>query len=338
MKHHRVIVSKRGGPEVLHVIEEDVPKPNAGQVRVRVEAAGVSAYDLMLRRSGGSIPGAPRVPYSPGEDVIGVVDELGEGVSDVEPGQRVAVFTRGGGYAEYLCVPAENLVPVPPGVDAAQAVCVVVNYLTAFLAMHETAHVHEGERILVHGAAGGVGSALLDLGRIAGLEMCGTASSRNHDFVSAHGAIPIDYHTEDFVKRIRDLIGEGVDVAFDPIGGARQILRSYRALSKNGRLVWFGMAAAKKKGARVIPYTLLMLGLLKLVPGQRQAPLMPALGDFIDKHPDWYPKTLADLLDLLAAKEIEPMVTERISLHEARRAHEILQRGGHTGKVVLVTS
>jgi NADPH:quinone reductase-like Zn-dependent oxidoreductase len=234
-------------------------------------------------------------------------------------------------------VPAENLVPVRPGVDAARAVCVVVNYLTAFLAMHETAQVREGERVLIHGAAGGVGSALVDLGKIAGLEMYGTASKRNHDFLSARGATPIDYHTEDFVKRIHDLVGQGVDAVFDPIGGARQILRSYRALSKNGRLVWFGMAATKKKGARVIPYTLLMLGLLKLVPGQRHAPLMPALGDFIDEHPDWYPKAQARLLDLLAVQEIDPVVAERIPLPEARRAHEILQRGGHTGKIVLVT-
>lgn len=336
--NHRIVVSKHGGPEVLHVVEEATPEPGAGQVRLRVEAAGVSAYDLMLRRSGGSIPGTPRIPYTPGEDVVGVVDACGEGILDMAPGERVTAYTLGGGYAEYVCVPANNVVSVPSGIDAAQAVCVIVNYLTAYLAMHETAHVRQGERVLVHGAAGGVGSALLDLGRVAGLEMYGTASKRNHDFVSEHHAVPIDYRSQDFVKRIRDLVGEGVDVVFDPIGGARQILRSYRALSSTGRLVWFGMAAAKKSGARVIPYTLLMLGLLKLVPGRRQAPLMPALGDFIDAHPDWYPKAQTELLDMLQAGELDPVVAERVPLLEAHRAHEILERGGHSGKVVLVTS
>jgi NADPH2:quinone reductase len=133
---------------------------------VKVLAAGVSAYDIMLRRF--SFPGASRVPYTPGEGIVGVVDELGQGVSTVEPGQRVAGFTfgAGGGHTEFICRPASELVPVPSGLDSAEAVCLVVNYLTAYLAMHETARVQSGERILVHGAAGGVGSALLQLGKL----------------------------------------------------------------------------------------------------------------------------------------------------------------------------
>ena len=132
----------------------------------------------------------------------------------------------------------------------------MVNFLTAYVAMHQTANVQKGERILVHGAAGGVGSALLQLGNLAGLEMYGTASEYNHKRVFALGATPIDYRTEDFVKRTRSYTGDGADVVFDPIGGARQIRRSYRALRKDGRLVWFGMAATKKKGLMVIPFTL----------------------------------------------------------------------------------
>jgi len=187
-------------------------------------------------------------------------------------------------------------VPVSAGVDPTGAVCVVVNYLTTPLAMHRTANVQSGERVLVHGAAGGVGTALLHLGKLAGLEMYGTASKYNHELVSALGATPIDYRTEDFVKRIRSLTGDGVDAVFDPIGGARHIWRSYRALRKGGRLVWFGMAATKKKGLRVIPLTLLMQGLLTFIPGGKQAPLMPDLGTFTQEHTDWYRETLTDLL------------------------------------------
>jgi len=165
------------------------------------------------------------VPFTLGEDVVGVVDKLGEGVSTVEPGQTVAGATFrlgvGGGYAEFVCLPASELVPVPSDVDPAEAVCVVVNYLTAHMAMHRTAGVQSGERILVHGAAGGVGTALLELGKLAGLEMYGTASKYNHELVSALGATPIDYRTEDFVERIRSLTGDGVDAVFDPIGGGR---------------------------------------------------------------------------------------------------------------------
>jgi len=206
------------------------------------------------------------------------------------------------------------------------------------MAMHTTARVQSGERVLVHGAAGGTGSALLELGKLAGLEMYGTASRYNHELVSALGATPIDYRTEDFVKRIRSLTGDGVDAVFDPIGGATQVWRSYRALRKGGRLVWFGMAATKKKGLRVIPLTLLMQALLALIPDGKQAPLMPDLGTFTQEHTDWYRETLTALLDSLAAGRIKPVVAERIPLVEAARAHELLERGGHAGKVVLVAS
>jgi NADPH:quinone reductase-like Zn-dependent oxidoreductase len=336
-KNHRVVVSRHGEPDVLQVVEEDLPEPQAGEVRVKIMAAGISAYDLMFRRSG-RLPGTPRVPFTLGEDIVGVVDKLGEGVSALDLGQTVAGATwsigLGGGYSEYICLPAGELVPFPPGLDPAEAVCLVVNYLTAHMAMHRTANVQSGERVLVHGAAGGVGTALLELGKLAGLEMYGTASEYNHELVSSLGATPIDYRTEDFVKRIRSLTGDGVDVVFDPIGGARQLRRSYRALSKGGRLVWFGVASTKKEGLRVIPLTLLMMGLLKLIPDGKRALTTPDL----DKDNAWYRETLAELLGLLAAGKIKPVVAERIPLAEAARAHEMLERGGYSGKVVLVTS
>jgi NADPH2:quinone reductase len=343
MKHHRVVVTRHGGPDVLQVVEEDLPEPQVGEVRVKVLAAGVSAYDLMFRRSG-SLPGTPRVPFTLGEDIVGVVDKLGEGVttaelgSAFELGQTVAGATFclgvGGGYAEFVCLPASELVPVPSGVDPAEAVCVVANYLTAHMAMHTSAKVQSGERILVHGAAGGTGSALLELGKLAGLEMYGTASKYNHELVSALGATPIDYRTEDFVERIRSLTGDGVDVVFDPVGGARHLWRSNRALRKGGRLVWYGMAATKKQGLRAIPFTLLMVALLKLIPDGKQAPLAPDLS----KDNAWYRETLKELLDLLAAGKLKPVVAERIPLVEAARAHELLERGRYAGKVVLVAN
>jgi len=336
-KHHRVVVTRHGGPDVLQVVEEDLPEPGAGEVRVKVLAAGVSAFDLMYRRWG-RLPGSPRVPFTLGEDVVGAVDKLGKGVSSLEPGQRVAGGTWalgvGGGYAEFICLPASELVPVPSGLDPAEAVCLVVNYLTAHLHLHHIARVRSGERILVHGAAGGVGTALLELGKLAGLEMYGTASKYNHELVSALGATPIDYRTEDFVERIRSLTGDGVDAVFDPIGGARQLWRSHRALDKGGRLVWFGVAATKKAGMRVIPLSMLMLVLLKLIPDGKQSLTTPDIG----KPNTWYRETLTELLDLLAAGSIKPVVAERIPLVEAARAHELLERGGYAGKVVLVTS
>jgi NADPH:quinone reductase-like Zn-dependent oxidoreductase len=338
VKYKRVVVTRHGPPNVMRIVEEELPEPQAGQVRVKVLAAGVSAFDLMLRRSG-SIPGFPRVPFTPGVDVVGVAEKLGRGVTTVEPEELVAGFTKEelgslvGGYAEFVCVTADMLVPVPSGVDPAQAVCLVANYLTAHMALHETAKIRPGERVLVQGAAGGVGTALLQLGKLCGLVMYGTASEHNHDLVSELGATPIDYRGEDFLKRIRSLTGDGVDAVFDPIGGARQLWRSYRALRAGGRLVWFGVAAVAKRGIKVIPSSLLMRFLLNLIPDGKRAPLS---GDILKSKP-LYHKTLEGLLDSLAKGKIRPIVAARVPLVEAVRAHELLERGGHAGKFVLVT-
>jgi NADPH:quinone reductase-like Zn-dependent oxidoreductase len=329
--HRRVVVSHRGAPEVLRLVEEVPPEPGAGEIRVRTLAAGVSAMDLMVRA--GRFPGFPRVPFTPGVDVVGVVDALGEGVSTVEPGETVAALLgQTGGYAEHVCLPAAKAVSVPRGVDPAQAVCVVANYLTAHAMLHRAARVRPGDRILIQGAAGGVGTALLELGARAHLEMYGTASRANHGFVAAFGATPIDYRTDDVVRRVRALTGDGVDAVFDPIGGARQLIRSYRALRPHGRLVWFGVAAASEHGLTVIPLSLLTRLGLSLIPDGRRAPMPPDAGEPNDR----YRETLGTLLGLLAAGDLSPVVAERVPLSAAAHAHEILEVGGHRGKVVLI--
>lgn len=338
LRNHRIVVAERGGPEVLALIEEPVPEPKAGEVRVKVAAAGVSGFDLLIRSI--SLPGNPKPPFTPGEDVAGVVDALGEGVVGLDVGQRVAGWDLGGqgGYAEYVCWPAKRLVAVPDGLDPAVAVAMVVNYLTAHLYLHQTATVQPGERILVHGAAGGLGSALVQLGGLAELEIYGTASTHNQDVVSALGANPIDYRTEDFVERIRRLTGDGVDVVFDNVSGVRQLWRSYRALSKGGRLVPIGSAGIKTGGMKVIPLGLLTTLALKVIPDGRRVPLSPSMMSYPKAHPDWYPNTLAELLDLAADGTIQPIIDQRIPLAEAARAHELLTHGRHAGKVVLTTS
>jgi NADPH2:quinone reductase len=326
----RVDVVRRGGPEVMQVVEQPMPEPEPGQVRTRMLAAGVSAYDRMERSHW--FPGFPRPPYTPGLDMVGVVDALGTGVTDPPLGSVVAggPYTQGGCYASHLCQAAEGLVPVPDGVDPTEAVCLVTNYLTARHVLHDTAHVHPGERVLVQGAAGGVGTALLQLGALAGLELYGTASAHNHDLVSALGATPIDYRTKDVVARIHALTGDGVDVVFDPIGGAAQLRQSYRCLRPGGRLVWFGVAAITRRGVLVIPESLLTRLLLDLRRDGRHAPMTS------DEPPAEQRHHLAELLALLAAGDLRPVITDRIPLREAALAHALLDRGGHAGKVVLV--
>lgn len=340
VENHRVVVTEHGGPGVLQQVSEELPQPKAGEVRMKVLAAGVSAFDLIYRRWA-HLPGSPKVPFALGEDVVGTVDEAGPGATAFEQGQLVAGGTWtlgvGGGYAEYLCLPESELVAVPDGVDPAEAVCLVVNYLTAHEHLHGIGGARPGERLLVHGAAGGVGTALLQLGKLAGLEMFGTARREQHDLVSSLGATPIDYKADDFVARIEALTDDGVDLVIDPIGGAGQLLRSYRTLRRGGRLVWLGSAAVEQQGLRVAPFSMAMVLLLRLFPDGKRVPPCPVLDKYAEAHPGWYRTTLTELLDHLAAKRLEPVIAQRLPLAEAAKAHELLERGGHTGKVVLTT-
>src|SRR5499427_516336 len=238
VRHTRIIVSRYGGPDELRVVEEELPEPKDGEVRVRVLSAGVSLPDVMMRE--GIHPETPPLPFTPGWDLVGVVDRLAAGVSGIEPGQMVAALPISGAYAEFVCLPQRELVPVPSGLDAAEAVCLILNYVTAYQMMHRSSRVRPGQRVLIHGAAGGVGSALLQLGRLAGLEMYGTCSSRGASAVSELGGIPIDYQHQDFVEEMHRLTSEGVDVVFDPIGGSH-LWQSRRALRSGGRVVGYGL-------------------------------------------------------------------------------------------------
>ncbi len=232
----RIIVTHYGGPEALQVLEEVCPEPKDGEVRVKVLAAGVSLPDLMMRE--GIHPETPRLPFTPGWDLIGVVDRLGDGVSGIEPGQRVAALPINGAYAEFVCLPQRELIPAPSGLDAAEAVSLVLNYVTAYQMLHRSAKVRPGQRVLIHGAAGGVGSALLQLGRLAGLEMYGTCSARGASAVSDLGGIPIDYQYQDFVEEIHRLTSEGVDVVFDGLGGAHMAVPQGAPSWWKGRGLW----------------------------------------------------------------------------------------------------
>ena len=344
MKNTRVVVTHYGGPDAIDVIEDDCPEPKRGEVRVKVLASGVSSPDLMARE--GIHPETPRVPYTPGWDLVGVVDRLGEGVSGFLPGQSVAAMPISGCYAQYVCLPARKLVPVPPGLDPAEAVSLVLNYITAYQMLHRSAKVRAGQRILVHGASGGVGTALLQLGKLAGLEMYGTCSSRGASIVSALGAVPIDYRAQDFVEEIRKLTGDGVDAVFEAIGG-EHIWRSRECLRPGGKVVAYGLTGSLEggrlasgrtphrdplHGVRVFaPYIIRSL----LLPGRKR--VVPYSIQWLMRlKPAQFRHDLTTLFDLLATKQIQPVVAERLPLAEARRAQEMLGKGGVTGKIVLV--
>ena len=344
MKHTRIIITQYGGPEVLQVLEEDRPEPKDGEVRVRVLAAGVCLPDVMMRE--GVHPETPRVPFTPGWDLVGVVDWLGGRIPGRELGQIVAALPISGAYAEFVCLPQRELVSVPVGLDAAEAVCLVLNYVTAYQMLHRFAKVRQGQRVLIHGAAGGVGSALLQLGQLAGLEMYGTCSSRGASAVSELGGIPIDYQHQDFVEEIHRRTGKGVDAVFDSIGGT-QIWRSRKALRPGGTVVAYGLTGSLRGGRRasggsggrhrfrgVAIFGLYIAGGW-LLPGRKR--VIPYSIQWLKRlKPALFRQDLIELFDLLQQQKIKPLIAQRFPLAQARQAHELLGKGGVTGKIVLV--
>jgi len=344
VKHARIKVTHYGGPDALQMIEEECPEPKHGEVRVRVLAAGVSLPDLMMRE--GIHPETPPLPFTPGWDLIGIVDRLGNDVSGIEPGQIVAALPIRGAYAEFVCLPRRELVPVPSGLDPLEAVSLILNYVTAYQMLHRSAKVRVGQRVLIHGAAGGVGTALLQLGHLIGLEMYGTCSSRGAAAVSELGAIPIDYQHQDFVKEIHHRKGVGVDVVFDGIGG-RHIWRSRRALRSGGKVVAYGLTASLRGGRlasgrsgrrhrfREIAIFGLYIAGGWLLPGRRR--VIPYSIQWLKRlRPALFRQDLISLFGLLQERRIKPLIAQTFPLAKASRAHEVLGKGGVIGKIVLV--
>jgi NADPH:quinone reductase-like Zn-dependent oxidoreductase len=346
VRHTRIIVTHYGGPDAMQVVEDECPEPKDGEVRVKVLAAGVSLPDLMMRE--GIHPETPTLPFTPGWDLVGIVDRLGDGISELELGQIVAALPISGAYAEFVCLPQRELVPVPSGLDAAEAVSLVLNYVTAYQMLHRSAQVRPGQRVLIDGAAGGVGSALLQLGRVAGLELYGTCSSQKASTVSDLGGIPIDYKNLDLVKEIRRLTGEGVDVVFDGIGGSH-VWRSREALRPGGKVVAYGLTsslrggrlASGRSGRRHRFRGIRIFGLYIvggwLLPGRKR--VVPYSIQWLKRlRPAWFRQDLIALFDLLQQQKIKPLIAQRFPLAEARHAHELLGKGGVTGKIVLVSN
>jgi NADPH:quinone reductase-like Zn-dependent oxidoreductase len=332
IKNASILINALGGPEVLQYVESDIPTPSVGQVRVKNIAAGVAYADLLMRR--GLYPNTPPFPFAPGYDIVGVIDALGEGAKDFSVGQRVAALTMTGGYSRYTIVSANHLVRVPPNLDPAEAVSLVLNYVTAYQMLHRVAHAQKGQRILVHSAAGGVGTAALQLGKIAGLEMYGTASKAKHELVKSLGATPIDYRTENFRERIRQLAPEGLDIALDPIGG-RNWWASYNCLRRGGTLLCFGASSAVTKGKLEAGLGFALLGLTKILPDGKRAGWYN-IKILRDAHPEQFREDLSKLFELLGERQIQPVIAERFPLREAARANELLENSQVQGKLVLL--
>ena len=329
---NRVIqVSRFGGPDGLEVVQAPMPTAGPGEVRVRVLASGLEYTDVLIRRRLYPQTSRLRPPFALGYDLVGEVDQLGDGVAGIRLGERVADMTVVGSNAAYRTLRAGDLTRVPAGLDAAEAATLVLSWTTAYQLLHRAARVKRGQHVLVHGAAGAVGQALLVLGKLAGIELWGAARGEHAALIRELGATPIDYQREDFTH----VLPGGFDVVLDGIGedGYR---RSFAALAPGGLLCAYGYSAGVQAQRRMLALLMWIarLYLWNWLPGGKRATFY-SINVMRARHPAWFREDLARLFELLAAHAICPRVAERVSFEEVADAHRRLEAGGLEGKLVL---
>ena len=334
-----VWITRPAGPEALEVRETADPEPGPGQVRIRVRAAGLNFAEVMAAQ--GLYPDAPKPPCVVGYEVAGVIDALGEGPQGHAAGERVLALTHFGGHADVVCVPAEQVLPMPDAMSFEEAGAIPVSYLTAYHMLFRVAGVRPGERVLVHMAAGGVGTAVLQLCRtVEDLEVFGTASAAKHDVLKAEGcAHPIDYHATDYAAEVRRLTaGQGVDIVLDPLGG-HDWRKGLKLLRPCGRLVAYGFAnlasGQRHRPARLVSQ---VAGIPLLTPLQLMNHNRTVSGVNIGHL--WgqvaiLREELQAVLALWDQGRVKPLIDTTYPFAEAAAAHRRILQHQNTGKIVL---
>ncbi|MCA9598723.1 MAG: zinc-binding dehydrogenase [Myxococcales bacterium] len=333
-------ITRHGGPNVLEVKETPDPVPAAGEALVRVEAVGLNFAEVMARQ--GLYPDAPKPPCVVGYEGAGVIEKLGAGVSGVTEGQRVLYLTRFNGHQSKVAVSASQVFPIPDEMSFEEAAAIPVNYLTAYHMLFRIARVRKGEHVLVHMAAGGVGTAALQLCRtVEGLVTYGTASAGKHDYAREQGCDhPIDYRNLDYVTEIRRLTeGRGVDLVLDALGGA-DWKKGYSLLKPAGMLIAFGLANANSGSGKRNLFR--VVGQMAQIPWYSPMKLMNDnravagvnMGHLFSEL-DMLTEEMKDLVELYRQGKIRPHVGKVFPFSEAAAAHQELEQGKNVGKVVL---
>ena len=334
MKYKSVLVTRRGGPEVLQVVENQLRPPAPGEARIKILAAPVCAPDISARY--GQSPFVPKPPFAPGYAFVGNVDALGQlkRYSGDEPtriavGDRVAALTAYGAYAEYIYWDAGQLIPVPTTLDPVEVAPLILNYIVAYHVIHRWARVTEGDKVLIIGASGGIGTSFLQLGKLAGLQMYGIASKSKHHILEEYGAKPIDYRTQDFVAVICQAEPEGLDAVFDGMAGD-YFKRGFSVLRRGGTLVGYANPMSYSGMLKVLA----QVALFSLLPNGKSAKYYSTGASRLNRRiflEDW-----ATLFTLLEEGKIKPVVAAEFPILEARKANELLESGQIIGNIVLM--
>jgi len=341
---HAMVVRQYGPPDVFEWREVSDAQPAPGQVLIRVRAVGINFADLLQRM--GLYPGTPRPPFIPGLEVAGVVEEIAPGTPsdpNLRPGDPVVAVATFSAYAERVVVPAKFVFRLPEEIPFEDAAAIPVNYLTAYHSMFQMGNLQPGDRILIHGAAGGVGIAAVQLARVHKLVIFGTAGPSKQDWLRQMGVEhPIDYTREEFTEVVRRVAPDGIEMVMDPIGG-KSFAKSYGCLGPTGRLVVYGFsAAAGPEGRRS-----LWRGLKALAQTPRFHPLrlmsrnVSVIGVNLGRmkgHEALLRKQLEEIFRLYSAGQIRPVIGKTFPLEKAADAHRYIHARQNIGKVVLAVS
>ena len=334
----QIWIMKTGAPEVLQMRESPLPVPANGEVRIRVEAAGINFADIMGRI--GLYRDAPAVPYVPGYEVSGTVDAVSPGVTGVKEGDQVIALTRFGGYSDVICVPYQQVFRRLEWMSALDGAALPVNFLTAYIGLVVMGSVHQGDRVLIHNAAGGVGLAALEICKISGAVTFGTASPTKHEQLQKKGMDhTIDYRNMDYERVVMEMTkDQGVDIILDPLGG-KNWMKNYRLLAPTGRLIHFGvssMITGKKRSliralraAITLPFysPIRLMQDNKSVAGINLAHLWDhgeMVQVWMEQIISWYDEAL-----------FRPTIDKTFPLNQAAKAHHYLQDRQNFGKVLL---
>jgi NADPH:quinone reductase-like Zn-dependent oxidoreductase len=339
-----LVITEHGPPDVLRIQERPDPHPGPGEVRVRVRAAGINFADLLART--GMYPDAPKPPCVIGYEVAGVVESVGTGVESVAVGDRVMAATRFGGQAELCTVAERDVMPLPDRLSFEQGAAVPVNYGTAYAGLVLMGGLREGDRVLIHAAAGGVGISATQIAAVRGAEVFGTASASKHEAIRAQGVDhAIDYRTTDFEEAVARLTdGAGIDIAFDAIGPT-SFRKDYRLLRPGGRLICYGLSEVQTGEGRNIPAVLRSLASMTTatMPWWKSMGIMNEnKGVFGLNMLHWWDRegsierVVEPLREDLASGRIDPVVAASFPFAEAADAHRFIHERRNVGKVVLV--
>jgi NADPH:quinone reductase len=342
MKNKKAIIKEFGKPSVIQIVEENIPEPIKGEARIKIEASTVSSTDIFIRK--GIYPLLKqKPPFTLGYDFVGIVDKIGEGVTNVKVGDKVCSIVMVGGNSNFICVAATELAIIPKEAEANLAVCFALSGISAYQMFTHFAKVKEGQRILIHGGSGAIGDMLLQLGKLKNCEMVATASTNKHDLIKSYGAVAIDYNAPNYFASLKDYSANGFDAVFDFTNQA-SFSNDIKLLKKGGTLVTYAVFTSALKIEKKTFFNFMAFGMdfgkmmMKLMFWNKFSGKNATFYGSSDSKKADHARHTADmntLFELLKSGQIKPTIFKVLGLDDVMQAHQLLQDGKVQGQIVI---